>query len=354
MSTDPPSLPPVPPAIVRCLQRWIDTPCLVAVSGGCDSVALLHLLAAVGGRPAVGHVRHGLRDDDYEDAALVQSIAARLGLDCHVESVDAHPDRNPPGESVEARARRLRYDALARVAASLDRCPVLVAHTADDQTETILFRLIRGTGLDGLAGMSPTTTRATASGPLTIERPLLDIPRRDLVAWLTASGHRWRDDPTNASDAFTRNRLRHEVLPLLRTINPQVDAALRTLGRHAAAARAITADRARSDLADWLDRSPPPTPDHVSLVRDAAWIAARPAADLAAILRLLWRRQRWPEQSLTARHWETLVAAIREFDRPARRDANGGLPPHQFDLPAVRVRISRDRIDLTRRRPAAD
>ena len=174
----------------------------VAVSGGADSVALLRLLHGSvpmhGATLEVVTVDHGLRRDSAADAAFVRSLAEGLGLACRVESVDA-------GAS-EASARAARF----RVFDALDAPYVALAHHADDQIETVLINLLRGTGVPGLAGM------ATRRGRYV--RPLLDLPQARLRSWMTARGYAWREDPTNAEQRFLRNHIRSELVPLMEEI----------------------------------------------------------------------------------------------------------------------------------------
>lgn len=199
---------------------------LAAVSGGADSVALLHFLATDRertGRPAslaVGHVNHGLRGrHSDEDAAFVRDLAARLALPYFEEMVPtgvlrpAGAAASEPGSlASEDLARRVRYEALDRLAALAGAAVVATAHTADDQTETVLFRMARGAGLRGLSGMR---SRARVHGVRVI-RPLLDVTREQVLAYLALHGHWHREDASNANLGAARNFLRHEILPRLR------------------------------------------------------------------------------------------------------------------------------------------
>jgi len=213
---------------------------LVAVSGGPDSVALLHFLAAErsrSGRPealAVGHVNHGLRGAaSDEDAAFVKRLAESLGMphfeatlpEGSLRATGAASPRPPRPDALapEAQARRLRYGALRELASSAGARVVAVAHTADDQAETVLFRMARGAGLRGLSGMAP---RARVEGVWLI-RPFLDVTREQVLAYLGRQGDIYREDASNASLGAARNFLRHEVLPRLRDrVNPAVREAL--------------------------------------------------------------------------------------------------------------------------------
>jgi len=173
----------------------------VAVSGGADSVALLHMLAAL--RPVhVLHVDHRLRPASADDARFVSGLAAGLGVPCTVLHADV-----ANGDSPEAAARRARYAALEAAAKDVELRWIATAHTLDDQAETVLMRAIRGSGTGGLGGIRPVRRLFV--------RPLLGARRMQLRAWLTDRGHAWREDETNLDNRFERNWLRNEVMPLI-------------------------------------------------------------------------------------------------------------------------------------------
>jgi len=181
---------------------------VVAFSGGADSLALLALLGLVPRRlqPSIEavHVDHGLRPDSASDARSAAALAASLGVPCRVVTMDAARGRG----GLEAVARRGRYEALAAAAAGRT---ILTAHTADDQAETALYRLSKGTGIRGLAGIRPVVRLAGA----VVARPLLEVERSVLHGVVRDLGLRPVEDPTNATGLFARNRLRHDVLPAL-------------------------------------------------------------------------------------------------------------------------------------------
>lgn len=196
-------------------KRW-----LVGVSGGADSVALLHLLAAEGFRNlVVCHLDHGLRGRaSAEDAKFVRRLAGKLGLECEIGRADVRARMEERGESMETAARTARH-AFFSECARKHRCHrILLAHHADDQAETVLWNLLRGS--HGLKGMREEQRLVTESGVvLEPVRPLLGIRRAELVAWLVSHGHRWREDASNAQAVAVRNRLRNEALPLLAEIS---------------------------------------------------------------------------------------------------------------------------------------
>ncbi|MBC8126637.1 MAG: tRNA lysidine(34) synthetase TilS [Gloeobacteraceae cyanobacterium ES-bin-144] len=195
--------------------RW-----LVGVSGGGDSVALLHVLVANGFRNVVVcHLNHGLRGrESAGDARFVQSLAKRLGLDCEVGKNRVDLRMKERGESMETAARSARHDFFAECAAK-HRCRrILLAHNADDQAETVLWNLLRGS--HGMKGMRQENAIRTAAGQeLLVVRPLLGIRHGALLDWLRGNGHRWREDASNQEPVAIRNRLRNEVFPLMDKIS---------------------------------------------------------------------------------------------------------------------------------------
>lgn len=183
-------------------------PLLVAVSGGLDSVVLARVLASLSWPGALAHVHHHLRGADADaDAAFVEALAGQLGY----PFVRLDAPIGGPGNRQDA-ARRARYAALAAAAAERGLAAVATAHTATDQAETLLLHLMRGTGAQGLAGMPP--TRPLGPG-VALVRPLLALGRPALAAAAQAEGWPWREDASNASGAYRRNRLRHRLLPIL-------------------------------------------------------------------------------------------------------------------------------------------
>lgn len=214
---------------------------VVAVSGGPDSTALAHLLQEA--RPdldlRLGHVRHGLREDDRADVAAVHHLGGVLGLPVLVATVDVRE----AGQGTEAAARSARYTALRRMCRESGCGWLFVGHTADDQAETLLLRMARGTGITGLGGMAP------VRGDLV--RPLLRLRRADVRRFVALEGLDAVHDPMNVDARFRRVRARHEVLPLLERLAPDPVGALarladlaRTDARHldstAAEAAAVT------------------------------------------------------------------------------------------------------------------
>ena len=189
----------------------------VAVSGGADSVFLLHALHELGVAAAVLHVNHALRGAESDaDEAFVRSLADTLGLPVHVLNSPVAPG------NVEQEARRARYDFFARQIAKRTWEAVATGHTLDDQAETVLYRFLRGAGTAGLSGIRP----ATGAG---IIRPILELRRDDIRRWLTERAIAWREDASNQSLAIQRNRIRLQHLPeLAASLNPGLSEVLAT------------------------------------------------------------------------------------------------------------------------------
>ena len=194
---------------------------LLAVSGGIDSMYLANRAPELfpGARFAVAHCNFALRGAESDaDEAFVRAWCAEHGLECFVKCFDTRGYAAEHGVSIEMAARDLRYAWFAELRRAGGFDAVAVAHNADDNAETLLLNLLRGTGTRGLRGMGDHDG---------IVRPLLDIPREDIRAWMTARGLAWREDSTNADSAPKRNRIRNEVFPIFARINPSF---VRTLG----------------------------------------------------------------------------------------------------------------------------
>ena len=202
---------------------------VVGASGGPDSTALVHVLAALSQEFSLtlhtAHLNHGLRPDAGEDAALVAEMSRGLGLRHHEETVDTRRFAEREHLSLEDAGRRLRYDFLLRVAQAVGARTVATGHTLDDQAETVLMRLLRGSGPGGLTGIPP----VRRAGDVRIIRPLLWTPRAEIETYLGDRGIAWREDLTNRDVSILRNRIRGVLLPALEGYNPDVRRALSRL-----------------------------------------------------------------------------------------------------------------------------
>jgi tRNA(Ile)-lysidine synthase len=207
---------------------------LVGVSGGPDSTCLLLLLAGL--RQTldfelhVGHFDHGLRGKRAaaRERRFVEDLCESLAVPVHSGEGDVRAHAKAARLSIEEAARNLRYDFLCKVAKDAGCGAVATGHTKDDQAETVLMHIIRGSGLEGLSGIAPSSrwpVRVKASSPRLI-RPLIEVSREETESFCLDRGVTPIDDPTNQSTAYTRNRIRQELLPSLRRLNPQVDDAL--------------------------------------------------------------------------------------------------------------------------------
>lgn len=222
-------------------------PLLVGLSGGADSTALLLACAQRWpGRVHALHVHHGLQPAADAFAAHCHRLCARIAVPLVVQRVQA---AHAPGESPEAAARAARYQAFEAFVLASDEDvaikSVAIAQHADDQAETVLLALSRGAGVAGLAAMPARWMRAGVPW----FRPLLAVPGHAVRAWLAAQACAWVEDPSNADPRFTRNRIRHQVMPALYRAFPAMRETLARSARHAAEAAQLLEEVAQSDLA---------------------------------------------------------------------------------------------------------
>jgi tRNA(Ile)-lysidine synthase len=230
---------------------------LAGVSGGRDSVVLLHVLVELGfKRLVVCHLDHGLRGrDSLNDRKFVQRLARRLALECVCRKVDVPKLASERRLSIETAAREARFGFFADVARSKRCSRVFLAHHADDVIETFLFNLCRGSGRAGLASMRP----ESRLGRLTLLRPMLSLTRAAIDAFATARRIRFREDASNEDPRFVRNRLRQEAIPLLEEI----------LGRDVRTAILRTVSILR-DEEDWMANLPELVPSETLPTRTVA------------------------------------------------------------------------------------
>ncbi|PYE54933.1 tRNA lysidine(34) synthetase TilS [Deinococcus yavapaiensis] len=198
------------------LAPYRDRRLLLGLSGGADSVAMLRALLRVGAVVAAAHLDHGLRASSADDARWVTELCASLNVPCEVRRVDVRAVAEKRRESLEVAARRVRYDFLARSAKAAGADVVLTAHHRGDQAETVLHEVLRGE--HATLGISRRAGR--------VERPWLHVSRAEIRAYLAALGQPWREDDSNRDVTFTRNWLRHEILPSLTERFPNVEVAL--------------------------------------------------------------------------------------------------------------------------------
>ena len=289
---------------------------LVAVSGGADSAALLLALeeltraGLLGVELTAAHLDHGLRGErGREDARWVAWLAGSLGFRCVVAHAPVAELARARRDNLEQAARRARYEFLARSARESGARAVLVAHTLDDQAETVLMRLLRGSGAEGLGGMAAERALEEGGG-VSLRRPLLSWARRaDTEAYCRARGVEFRSDEMNEDERYARVRLRRRLLPLLETFNPR---AAEALGRAAALLREDSAalDRLAAELleeartgvsADAGDQSEERKQEGACPLRAEVLAAALPALRRRA-LRLWLARGRGDLRRLSSAH----------------------------------------------------
>ncbi len=264
-------------------------PVVVAVSGGIDSITLLHILVRIQVKwhleLHIAHVDHALRPDSAADAEFVRALAAQWRLPFHTTRLDAAALHAAPA-GLEAAARHARYRFLCTISFNVAPAPMVptlvTAHHADDQAETVLLRLVQGGGLHGLAAMRPISAiddPALTPQPVRVVRPLLAVPRAEIAAYARRHGLTWREDASNCDETRPRNLLRRQVLPLLARINPQVVA---TLGR-TADLLAEEADRLASYDAALLEQCSVQQ-DHDRIVLRLATLQQMSAVEVRSVL----------------------------------------------------------------------
>jgi tRNA(Ile)-lysidine synthase len=277
------------------------------------------------GRLVVAHYNHALRGSESDaDESFVRELARQHGLELIGERASVDLSAARAGEGLEGAARRARYDFFVRAAGRAGARYVATAHTADDQVETVLHHIVRGTGLVGLAGM-PRFRQLSAAA--TLVRPILDATRAEVLAYLSALGQPYREDATNVLLEYTRNRIRHQLLPLLEEFQPHVREALLRLARTAGEADAFLDGKA----GELLQRAARPSAGGVALaVSELA--GAAPIVGQYALMRL-WREQGWPRQDMSAEKWQQLwalataqaAATVAMFPGGVRAERAGGM-----------------------------
>jgi tRNA(Ile)-lysidine synthase len=300
-------------------SAWADVTVLVAVSGGTDSVALLRAMAALktggDGRLYAAHLNHRLRPEADDDERFVVDLCGRLKVTCEVGRADVM--QSATGDGVEAAARAARYRFLEETAGRLGARFVATAHTADDQAETVLQRILRGTGIRGLSGMG----RARPLGHAVLIRPMLEIRRAELAAYLEALGQPFCHDRSNADPRFTRNRIRNQLLPRLQKyFNPEVVESLLRLGALAGEAQAVI----DADVDACFDRCV--AIDASGEVRiEIESLAVRPRYLIRELLMAVWRRMGWPMQSMGMVKWDELCGLATLTASTAKQVFPGGV-----------------------------
>jgi tRNA(Ile)-lysidine synthase len=289
--------------------QWTDRAVVVAVSGGADSVALLRvLLAAEEHRPRrliVAHFDHRLRPNSAADARFVADLARRSELPFELGEADVASLAKVEGDGIEAAARRARYKFLEEAADRHRAHFIATAHTADDQVETVLHRILRGTGVAGLRGIRE--VRAFfGRQDLYVVRPLLAVRRAEILQYLREIDQPFCEDPSNADPRFTRNRIRHKLLPVLEhSYNSAVVDAILRLSDTAAGAQSVI-DELVDDLFE----------EAVSIDDEKDTVAVNRDVVLGVNTHLvrelfvrIWREMGWPQQQMGLEEWTELALA---------------------------------------------
>ena len=291
-------------------------------------MVLLHRLgqlpANVRPQLTVAHLNHGLRKSESDaDQRLVSSICDQWHLPFVTKTLDSDQIANTQQQTIEEAARSIRYRWLEETAQKTGATAIVTGHHADDQAETVAHHLVRGTGVRGLQGMLPVRTLPTG---IRLLRPLLGFSRKQLRNYASFQQIAFREDATNVDTAFTRNKIRHDLIPQINSEN-QADVTQSLTQLAASAADTVQVlDEICQELA---------TAAFVTCTSSHVLIAVQPFANLPDLIQShfftwLWIQQAWPRQKMTSAHWQRLSAAVR------------GSAPLRFQLPG-RVDVTRER-----------
>jgi tRNA(Ile)-lysidine synthase len=305
------------PPLVRKVEDWLGRHAIgaegivVAVSGGPDSMCLLKALIALqnassDGPLCMAHFNHHLRGRaSDEDEAFVRQVHADLEADhanilLRVGHADVPSLAQAEKANTEDMARQLRYRWLAEVAREMKARWIATGHTADDQAETVLHRLLRGSGIQGLRGIAP---RRTLEPGIEVIRPLLNVTRPEVIQFLSDMHQPFRLDESNSDTRFTRNRIRHYLLPLLsKEYNPSITSVLGRLAEQADEHFSDLANRA----AELLQSAERPRAGAM-VILDRECLAKAPRLLVRELLRLLWARESWPMNAMDFAAWERVA-----------------------------------------------
>lgn len=297
-------------------ERWADLSIVIGCSGGADSIALARILIAMrpqGSTLHLAHINHRLRGDAADgDERFVREFAAQWSLPFHCRRLDTGSRRD------EASLRQARRRALIDITGSVGARYLALGHHADDQAETVLHRLCRGTGLLGAGGMSPFQT---VGEQLVVVRPLLTVWRSEILAYLAAHHQTWREDASNAGDDYARNRIRHRLLPQLsRLIHPQ---AAKHLCQFAELARATVDEQLRQ-----IDAVPGLVIESngSKIVFDRRGLATLQSTTRQLAIQSIMSQHGWPLRKWSIDHWRTICAAADWPDESYRQVATWSFP----------------------------
>ncbi len=286
-------------------EKWQKHPIVLGVSGGADSVAMLRLIHQLGqelsaGRIFVCHANHKLRGVESDnDQKFVEQLCEQLQL-----SFEAHelPLRENSSDGIESNLRTLRYELFKTIAAQRSARYVMTAHNANDQAETVLFRLLRGTGVAGLAGIP--ANRPLCDG-VTLVRPMLEIHRNKILAYLASIEQEFRNDSSNAQLNFSRNKIRHQLIPLLENeFNCDILQRLKPLSLQAREQQQLIEAFAEQILDSTVQFA------KQSASLSATELAHQPAVLIRQVFILVWKKMEWPLQAMTFDKWNQLADLV--------------------------------------------
>jgi tRNA(Ile)-lysidine synthase len=294
-----------------------DAPVIVGVSGGPDSLCLLETLHRLAIPLIVAHFNHRLRPEARTEARAVATEAERLSLSFLEGTADVGAEARRRKVSIESAARDCRYAFLFRQARLHGAQAIAVGHTADDQAETVLLHLLRGAGTRGLAGMSDRTVLRSFDPGIPVIRPLLGVWRDEVLAYCEARGLHPQFDASNDSSIFLRNRVRHELMPLLEEYNPQIRAVLWRMADSIAGDREALEDMSRAQFEMTVVRK---TADYVELDTSRLGEIPRPAVRL--VLRTLLEHLA-PNEDITHLQLSRALDFVQDPNRRTGRLAGG-------------------------------
>jgi tRNA(Ile)-lysidine synthase len=301
-------------------QDFCEAGVMIAVSGGADSAALLRAFATLWEDHefplAAAHLNHGLRGlEADEDANWLTKLCADLEIPLTIGKINTAESAEKQGETIEEAARNVRYRFLEETARTENCRYVAVAHTADDQAETILHHILRGTGISGLRGIPQSRPLSKpqsqndldgAADEIVLVRPLLSVTRREVEKYLTDIGQTYRHDRTNDDSKFTRNRIRNELIPQLQQdYHPGIQDALRRLGQQAAEWEATFKILATRLLDEATEEN---TGDICRL--NCGRLLKEPRPLVRECFTELWKRNRWPRKRMGFAHWDRLAELV--------------------------------------------
>ena len=296
------------------IKRWLSDGILLAVSGGADSVAMLRLFEENRRSEetlAVAHVNHGLRGEESDqDALFVRELAAWFSLPYFERKISQHDWQSDKTGSRESAARNLRYDFLLETAERHGLRHIATAHTQNDQVETVLHRILRGTGIAGLSGIPSVRPINEA---VSLIRPLIHCSRQEILDYLNRLEQPYRVDLSNTTPEFTRNRIRLELLPLLRDqYNPNIDDALLRLAALASEVQPILDEK----MATLREKSVCSITEN-EIVLDRVCLLRESPFQIGELLAALWKEHGWSLRPMGFDQWRRMEQWIRNPPTPS-------------------------------------